>query len=96
MLNKKSRNWYESLIREITSLFNHDDFVSDKALSGEFLLGYHCQQKDFWDGFAERSRRPPLDEVNSLLSFVYTLLAHDIRSALETVGLDPAAGSLRP
>ncbi|MGH7710374.1 MAG: CRISPR-associated endonuclease Cas1, partial [Gemmatimonadaceae bacterium] len=35
-----------------------------------------------------RNRRPPLDPVNALLSFVYTLLVHDIRSALETVGLD--------
>ena len=33
--------------------------------------------------FSERSRRPPLDEVNALLSFTYTLIAHDIRSALE-------------
>jgi len=50
------------------------------------------QKQDF--AFAERSRRPPLDEVNALLSFVYTLLAHDVRSALETVGLDPAVGFL--
>ncbi|NLX19812.1 MAG: type I-C CRISPR-associated endonuclease Cas1 [Desulfobulbus sp.] len=41
-----------------------------------------------------RSRRPPLDRLNCLLSFVYTLLLHDIRSALETVGLDPAVGYL--
>ncbi len=44
--------------------------------------------------FAERNRRPPLDNVNALLSFIYTLLVHDIRSALETVGLDPAVGFL--
>lgn len=44
--------------------------------------------------FNERSRRPPLDNVNCLLSFVYTLLMHDVRSALETVGLDPAVGFL--
>jgi CRISP-associated protein Cas1 len=44
--------------------------------------------------FRERSRRPPLDEVNALLSFTYTLLAHDVRSALETVGLDPSVGFL--
>jgi CRISPR-associated protein Cas1 len=50
------------------------------------------QKDDFV--FAERNRRPPLDEVNALLSFVYTLLAHDVRSALETVGLDPAVGFL--
>ena len=44
--------------------------------------------------FTDRNRRPPLDEVNALLSFVYTLLAHDVRSALETVGLDPEVGFL--
>ncbi|KAA0578680.1 type I-C CRISPR-associated endonuclease Cas1c [Azospirillum sp. Sh1] len=41
-----------------------------------------------------RSRRPPLDRVNCLLSFVYTLLTHDVRGALETVGLDPQVGFL--
>jgi CRISPR-associated protein Cas1 len=50
------------------------------------------QKEDF--SFQERNRRPPLDRVNCLLSFLYTLLAHDVRSALETVGLDPAVGFL--
>jgi CRISPR-associated protein Cas1 len=50
------------------------------------------QKKDF--NFQERNRRPPLDKVNCLLSFIYTLLMHDVRSALETVGLDPAVGFL--
>jgi CRISPR-associated protein Cas1 len=44
--------------------------------------------------FRSRSRRPPLDNVNALLSFVYTLLTHDVTAALETVGLDPAVGYL--
>ena len=44
--------------------------------------------------FRGRSRRPPLDNVNALLSFIYTLLMHDTRSALESVGLDPAVGYL--
>jgi CRISPR-associated protein Cas1 len=44
--------------------------------------------------FTGRNRRPPLDRVNCLLSFLYTLLTHDIRSALESCGLDPAAGFL--
>lgn len=44
--------------------------------------------------FAGRVRRPPTDPVNALLSFVYTLLTHDLRAALETVGLDPAVGFL--
>ena len=44
--------------------------------------------------FKGRSRRPPLDAVNALLSFLYTLVTHDCRSALESVGLDPAVGFL--
>jgi len=50
------------------------------------------QKEDF--RFTGRSRRPPLDMVNALLSFVYTLLLHDVRGALEGVGLDPAVGFL--
>lgn len=44
--------------------------------------------------FTGRNRRPPTDPVNALLSFTYTLLVHDCRSALEGVGLDPCVGYL--
>jgi len=50
------------------------------------------QKDDF--SFQGRNRRPPLDNVNCLLSFLYTLVMHDIRSAIESVGLDPAVGFL--
>jgi CRISPR-associated protein Cas1 len=50
------------------------------------------QKEDFY--FRGRNRRPPLDNVNCLLSFLYTLVLHDVRSALEGVGLDPAVGFL--
>ena len=43
---------------------------------------------------ASRNRRPPLDPMNALLSYLYTLLAHDCRGALESVGLDPQIGFL--
>ncbi len=49
--------------------------------------------------FEGRSKRPPLDPVNAMLSFAYTLLGNEIACALETVGLDPAVGylhALRP
>ncbi|MCD6161038.1 MAG: type I-C CRISPR-associated endonuclease Cas1 [candidate division Zixibacteria bacterium] len=55
-------------------------------------LQIKTQKEEFF--FKGRTRRPPLDNFNSLLSFYYTLLVHDIRSALDTVGLDPAAGFL--
>ena len=50
------------------------------------------QKKDF--AFRGRNKRPPLDNVNALLSFVYTLLTNSITSALESVGLDPYVGYL--
>ena len=49
--------------------------------------------------FYKRSRRPPENRVNALLSFTYMLLKNDMQSALESVGIDPAAGylhTLRP
>ncbi|MFZ2445183.1 MAG: type I-C CRISPR-associated endonuclease Cas1c [Syntrophobacteraceae bacterium] len=51
-----------------------------------------ARKEDFF--FRNRSRRPPLDNMNSLLSFLYTILAHDVASALVSVGLDPAVGFL--
>lgn len=41
-----------------------------------------------------RNRRPPTDPINALLSFLYSLLTHDCRSALESCGLDPQCGFL--
>lgn len=51
------------------------------------------QQRDTF-AFSGRSRRPPLDAINALLSFTYTLLARDCAAALEGVGLDPYVGFL--
>lgn len=42
----------------------------------------------------ERTRRPPMDNINALLSFLYSLLLHEARAALEAVGLDPFVGFL--
>ncbi|MFA7693491.1 MAG: type I-C CRISPR-associated endonuclease Cas1c [Candidatus Hydrogenedentales bacterium] len=50
------------------------------------------QKKDFH--FVQRAPKPPKDPTNALLSFYYTLLTHDMCSALESVGLDPAVGYL--
>ena len=51
-----------------------------------------AQKEDF--RFNGRNRRPPKDKVNALLSFAYTLLAHEVQSALESVGVDPFVGFL--
>lgn len=55
--------------------------------------GLLTAQRDAF-AFQNRSRRPPLDPINALLSFLYTLLAHDARAACEACGLDPAVGFL--
>lgn len=44
--------------------------------------------------FTHRTRRPPLDNMNALLSFFYSILTNEVASALETVGLDPYVGFL--
>jgi CRISPR-associated protein Cas1 len=50
------------------------------------------QKEDFV--FSGRNKRPPLDKINAMLSFAYTLLANEVAAALETVGLDPYVGFL--
>ena len=66
-----------------------------EAANGYFaVFGDLLRSPDADIRFNGRSRRPPLDPVNALLSFLYTLLAHDCRSAAESVGLDPAVGFL--
>ena len=50
------------------------------------------QKEDFF--FRGRNRRPPTDNMNALMSFVYTILAHDCVGALEAIGLDPQVGFL--
>lgn len=51
-----------------------------------------AQKEAFY--FKERKRRPPTDNMNALLSFIYTLLANDVASACEAFGLDPQMGFL--
>ena len=71
-----------------------------RGAEGEAALGYFSvfgdliRSPDTAVCFRGRSRRPPLDPVNAVLSFLYTLLTHDCRSAAEGVGLDPAVGFL--
>lgn len=63
-----------------------------KIYFGVFNEMLVAQKEDFF--IETRNRRPPLDPMNALLSFLYTLLAHDCRGALEGVGLDPQIGFL--
>ncbi len=68
-----------------------------KAYFGAFTAMVRQNREAF--AFTERSRRPPKDPINALLSFVYTLLANECVAACEGVGLDPQMGylhALRP
>jgi CRISPR-associated protein Cas1 len=94
------RRSISDLSRTLTSLELNQSLDSVRGLEGDAAHTYFsvfdhlivAQKESFT--FQERNRRPPLDNVNCLLSFLYTLLMHDCRSALESVGLDPAVGFL--
>lgn len=74
--------------------------VEGNAAKAYFSVLPACILRNAADfSFEGRSKRPPLDPVNAMLSFAYTLLGSEIAGALETVGLDPAVGflhALRP
>lgn len=87
-------------VNYLKRLLQEGDLETIRGIEGRTARDYFdhfndliVNQKDDFV-FQGRNRRPPLDRVNCLLSFVYTLVYHDARSALETVGLDPAVGFL--
>ncbi len=94
---EQSANSLTSVLRRLSSAKSLEDI---RGLEGEAARTYfgvfdHLLSSDEEAfTFTGRNRRPPLDPVNCLLSFVYTLLLHDIRSAMESVGLDPEVGFL--
>ena len=82
------------------SLHEQSTLDSLRGIEGDSAREYYSvfdhlitSQKETFK-FRGRTRRPPFDEVNALLSFLYTILAHDCAAALETVGLDPQVGFL--
>ncbi len=89
-----------ALSRQLTELAARPDLDSTRGVEGLAARAYFAafdalivhQKEAFY--LHERSRRPPRDNVNALLSFLYTLLVHDLVAALESVGLDPAVGFL--
>ena len=98
--NSLLRTAEDYLTHSLGEVDNADGLDLLRGLEGEAARTYFnvfdhliCSQKDDFR-FEQRSRRPPLDKINALLSFVYTLLTHDVTSALESVGLDPAVGFL--
>jgi len=90
----------ERLKLHLRELRNGGDLDSLRGIEGTVAREYFAvlphlirhQREDF--PFQGRNRRPPTDRMNALLSFLYTLVRHDVASALEGVGLDPAVGFL--
>ncbi|MCX7846710.1 MAG: type I-C CRISPR-associated endonuclease Cas1c [bacterium] len=87
----------EHLLRSLDPRLSLDELrgIEGQAAAAYFGVLDHLilTNKDHFF-FRARSRRPPLDNLNCMLSFLYTLLMHDLRSALEVVGLDPQVGYL--
>ena len=91
-------------IAKLTNLINSMDEIRDvnslRGIEGEAAHSYYesfdCMilknKEDFY--FRCRNRRPPRDRMNAMLSFVYSMLANDVKSALESIGLDPFVGFL--
>lgn len=94
---KETSNALTDILEKIRSC---DNLESLRGWEGQAAVKYNqhfnqmiLQQKDDFY-FYQRTRRPPLDNVNAMLSFAYTLLANDVASALESVGLDAYVGFL--
>lgn len=90
----------QQLAQSLDAILAQTDLEALRGIEGQNSALYFSrfnelilnQKEDFhYDG---RSRRPPMDRVNALLSFVYTLLGNDCAAALEAVGLDAYVGFL--
>ena len=100
----ESRNGLEkaarTMARQMESARSASTLERLRGIEGEAASSYfgvfnrliHVNDEAFQ--FTVRSRRPPLDPINALLSFLYSVLAHDARSACEAAGLDAAVGFL--
>jgi len=95
---------FTNVSKSLTSLMhdvkNADNLETLRGIEGTAASQYFScfddlilqQKEDFF--FVNRNRRPPLDNLNALLSYTYTLLTHEIGAALQSVGLDPYVGFL--
>jgi len=97
---EKLKRASQFMAKSIDNVISCENLEQLRGFEGEAASQYFSvfddlilQQKDDFF-FNARNKRPPLDNVNAMLSFVYTLLAHDVAGALETVGLDAYVGFL--
>lgn len=94
---KKEAQKIAYLSSQLATAENHDQIRGIEGIVANryfavFDFMVKVNKEEF--NFEKRSKRPPMNRVNALLSFLYMLLVNDIRSALEGVGLDPAVGFL--
>ena len=87
-----------NLKKKMSDIENVSDIDALRGIEGDAAVDYFSvfddmilNQKEAF-AFNGRNRRPPLDNVNAMLSFLYTLLANDCADALEGVGLDSYVG----
>lgn len=85
----------EASLRRVTVVQNRDELmgVEGEAAATYFGVFSKMLRRD-WAKFNGRSRRPPLDNTNAVLSFIYSLITQECASALRGVGLDPYVGFL--
>lgn len=94
--NKRVENIIEVITQNIEGLFECSGIENIRGIEGGTARLYFgvfselIMQEGFT--FNGRSKRPPLDNVNALLSFFYSILTMEVKSALETVGLDSYVG----
>lgn len=94
---RKAVSLMASLVRHLEAAVDGDSVRGYEGHAADLYFNAFndlilSQKNDFF--MQNRNRRPPRDPINALLSFLYTLLAHECVSALESVGLDPQIGFL--
>ncbi len=94
---ERAANRIDAALRNLSDSLSLDQL---RGMEGEFSANYFGVFKDLITSqreqfiFAGRTRRPPTDKVNAMLSFLYSMLTNDLRSACEATGLDAAVGFL--
>ncbi len=91
LANIKAIQSMEKRIDKATELSELLGLEGNASASYFGAFGFMVKQEMGFD-FQRRSRRPPADAINALLSFAYSLLTADLMSAIQTVGLDPYIG----
>jgi len=105
LLLRANRTQQDQQIGEATLALRHMSRQAAQTSTVGSLLGVEGQGSAAYFGvfqkllrdpfpFTRRSRRPPTDPVNALLSLGYTLLLHQVAAAIQIVGLDPYLGFL--